>query len=273
MARYWFSRTFGNNTGSGGGGGTPPTAPTLAIADNADGTGGVATISGGDAGSTHTLYSQAVDGELGTSTWTSRGSRSGNGTITITLSGSFTTGYYWWRVVASNADGEALSNLVYQPLTSGTTAVLYRCLTGVRSRIQGLSLSGIASTSVLIREVPSDRYFKSGDIALPGVVIAPVLGEQMNPLLGTNIRDDVGYPIGVFIVAASNQNLTPAAGNYKWREQIARAFRNQRLPGVSEVWNCQVEPSAITDPGAWERANLFVSAMTLRFFSREVRGI
>lgn len=269
MARYFFSRFFGPGSGASA---TPPTAPTLAVADNADGTGGVATVSGGDASATHTLYSQAVDGELGTAAWTSRGSRTGNGTITITVSSSLPVGYYWWRVVAATAGGESLSNLVYQPLTSGTTAVLYRCLTGARSRIQGLALSGVANASVVIREVPNARYLQAGDVALPAVVIAPVLGEQMNPAAGTNVRDDVGYPVGVFLVAASNQNLDPVALNYKWREQIARAFRNQKLPGVTEVWGCAVEPSAITDPGAWEK-NHFVSAMVLRFASREVRGI
>lgn len=270
MARYWFSRTFGNN--SGGAGAAPPAAAALAVSDNADNTGGVATISGGDAGVTNTVYSQRVDGELGTAAWISRGSRSGNGTISLTIGGTLTAGYYWWRVQSVTAGGSAESNLVYQPLTDGASAVLYRCLTAARSRIQGLSLSGIANVSVVIRTAPLDRHFHSGDVALPGVVLAPVLSEQMSAAAGTNLRDDVGYPIGVFILAADNQTLTPVAAQYKWREQIARAFRNQKLPGVSEVWSCVVEPAAITEPGAWNR-NLYVSALILRFFAREVRGI
>jgi hypothetical protein len=269
MARYWFSRSFGNNSG---GSAAPPAAATLAVTDNADNTGGVATVSGGDAGATNTVYSQRVDGELGAATWTSRGSRAGNGTITLAIGGTLTAGYYWWRVQSVTAGGSAESNLVYQPLSDGSSAVLYRCLTAVQARIQGLGLSGIANASVVIRQAPLDRHFKSGDLVLPGVVLAPVLTEQMNTTAGTNTRDDVGYPIGCFILAAGNQAIAPTAAHYKWREQIARAFRNQKLPGVSEVWSCVVEPAAINDPGAWER-NLYVSAMVLRFFAREVRGI
>ena len=61
--------------------GTAPTAANLNIVDNADGTGAVATISGGDAGATYTVYTT----RSGTRDWTSSGSRVGNGNVSLSL--------------------------------------------------------------------------------------------------------------------------------------------------------------------------------------------
>lgn len=66
-------------------------APTLTIADNGDGT-ALATI-GNAAGATVELFAQ-VDGA-----WASQGTRSGNGTITATV----TPDGYWWKATATTA--------------------------------------------------------------------------------------------------------------------------------------------------------------------------
>jgi hypothetical protein len=66
-------------------------APTLTIADNGDET-ALATI-GNAAGATVELFAQ-VDGA-----WASQGTRSGNGTITATL----TPAGYWWKATATTA--------------------------------------------------------------------------------------------------------------------------------------------------------------------------
>ena len=270
MPWTFFSRTFGNNTGGGGGGGTPPTAPTLAVSDNADGTGGVATISGGDAGSTHTVQSQTVDGELGTATWTTRGSRAGNGTVNVAPG----NGYYWWRVVASNANGTSLSNLVYQPLTSGVQALYERILVAVQARIQTLSLTGIASGSILLRKVPWDRDIGTAKTyAYPVVQVSPHGQETMVPTAGTNQKDDVGYAVLVSMMDIDNQRQTyQREQRLRWREAIARTFRHARLPGISEVFDCVVEPNVVVHAPNWLDQNLWTSFLVLRFVARESRG-
>lgn len=265
---FWWPRI-----GAGAGAAAIPTAPTLAVSDNADGTGGVATISGGDAGSTHTVYSQTVDGELGTSTWTSRGSVTGNGTVAVTPTADR---YYWWYAKAVLSGSQSISNLVYQPITSGAFSVHYQCLLAAQARIQGLSLSGIASASIRVQKVPvasADLWGATKTYAFPGIILSPLGTERMNPMAGTNVRDDVGYPVVVSIFDADNQSVTANHNKYLlWRQKIARAFRNQRLPGVSEIIYATVETGPILDPAQWMQ-NRFHSAMTLRFTSREIRGI
>lgn len=239
---------------------------TLAISDNADGTGGVATISGA-AAETITVYSQTVNGQLGTATWTSRGSRSGDGTVNVSPG----DGYYWWY--ASGATS-GISNLVYQNLSSGTQAVLYRCLTGVQALVQSLALSGVANGSIVVRKLPIDRFSAAGEgLSLPAIVIAPWGTETMRAADGTNERDDVGYPVAVTIFAADQQHLTQDLDTYtKWREQIARTLRQNTLSGVSEIYTCQIEPGPIVDLAAWVQKTLFVSGLVARYTSREVRG-
>ena len=252
------------------GSGTAPTAPTLAVSDNADGTGGVATITLGDAGSTHTVQSQTVDGELGTTTWTTRGSRTGNGTVNVAPG----NGYYWWRVVASNADGESVSNLVYQPMTSGTLALYDRILTAVQARIQSLALNGVANASVIVRKVPWDRDAGAGKTyAFPIVQVSPHGQEQMVPTAGTNLKDDVGYAVLISVMDLDNQHQTNLRERrLRWREAIARTFRHARLPGITEVFDCVVEPNAVVHAPNWLDHNLWTSFLVLRFVARETRG-
>lgn len=76
---------------------TPPATPTITFADDGDGTGGTLTIADGDAGVTNTAFYQSPWG----TSWTSGGSRSGNGTVALTL----TAGRYYVYVVAEDGDG------------------------------------------------------------------------------------------------------------------------------------------------------------------------
>lgn len=93
--------------GYGNYGATSVTPCTLSVSDNADGTGGVATISGSQGG-TVTVYSLS---QFGT-TWTSRGTRTGDGTVTLALA----DGWYWWYAEESSIK----SNLVFEPFTGET---------------------------------------------------------------------------------------------------------------------------------------------------------
>lgn len=269
MPFTFFGRTFGNN---GAAGPTLPAAPLLSMADNGDGTGGVATISAADSGASITVYSQTVNGELGTNSWTARGSRAGNGTVSVAPS----SGYYWWQATAATAGGVAISNLVYQPLTSGAEAVLHRLLQAVRARIQGLALASILNASVVVRKVPSERNVGAAQaVKYPCVQIAALGAERIDPHQGTNQKDDVGYPILVTLLDKENDQspTTNLARNLLWREKIIRAFRQQRPVGVPECFTCAVEPAAIVDPATWLAQSLWSSSLVLRFTSRESRGI
>lgn len=68
-----------------GGGGSPPATPSLSVADNGDGTGAVATISGSTAGASNTVQAVSLSAS-GSVSWTDFGPRTGDGTQALALS-------------------------------------------------------------------------------------------------------------------------------------------------------------------------------------------
>lgn len=240
---------------------------TITFTDQEDGTGVTVTIAGGGAGDLHEIYTQAFSGGLGSSgTWTKAGDRTGNGTVDLVL----TNGHYFGYVLT---DGHEAHPVEYFVSTGGTTSVHYRCLEAVKARILLCDLQDLADASVIIRQLPSDRGFDDGEYTLPGIVISQIGVENQSPSEGTNIRDDVQYPVTITILAAGNQDLVTNQEKYlKWREQINRALRNQRLTGVDEVYRVTVTPGPITSPNAaWN--NYYHSQLIIRCVSREIRGI
>ncbi len=97
---------------------TPVRKPLLAVADNGDGTGGVATITGSAPQSTNTLYYTSWGGLGGAFDWTSYGARVSDGTIAVGLP----PGAYFFQVVSVKNGATALpSNLVELSFTGPTT--------------------------------------------------------------------------------------------------------------------------------------------------------
>lgn len=91
-----------------------PATPTLTIADNGDGTGAVVTIAGSTAGSTNQVYTVSRSG----GSWTLGGSRTGNGTVVVTLA----TGGYLVYVLSSLSGGYAISAVSTFSVTDSTLA-------------------------------------------------------------------------------------------------------------------------------------------------------
>ncbi len=247
--------------------------PLLAIVDHGDGS-ATATIAGSTAGSTNTLYYQAVDGQLGGSTWIAAGSRTADGTITLTVPG----GYYWWYAASVISPDEVVSNMVYQNIASAADPVHWQCLEGVQAVVQSMSLAGVANTSIVVRKLAADRILgalKAGTLGvpLPAVILLPDT-EQQDAAQGNNSLDDIVYPVLAMLIMVDNQEPTLAANLptvLQWRERLNRAFRQQRLAGVSTIIDATVEPHTIVDPQGWA-AGYFVSALCIKFTSREPRG-
>jgi hypothetical protein len=248
---------------------TPPLAPTLAVADEANGGGIVATVTGGSAGATHTLYRQPVDGELGTANWVSTGSRAGNGTISVTVP----AGYYWFVVEASLNGQIAGSNLVYLAVTDGADDIQARVVAAVTARIQLLDLDGIAA--VYGDEV--DPW--SQDLELPAVVVTD-LDETIVQEGGTTGHDDYLHPVYVVfrvsdghskVMVVDGAEVNSANQIRKWAGTVMRSFQSQRLPGVSEVQWCEVEPAEVIAERDGQPESVF-SALRIRARTRESRG-
>ena len=159
----------------------------------------------------------------------------------------------------------------YLPPAAPYVPVYARCLSAVFARVQSLGLGGIAAESIVLREVPWARDFTQGVLDLPGIVITPEGAESASISAGTNRRDDIGYPILVTLLAADNeQSVDNLRAVLRWREVIARAFRQQRLSDVDEVIACQVENRPVIGAEAYQKGML-QSALLLRFISREPR--
>lgn len=240
----------------------PLAEPTLTITDLADGTGVTATIAGGDGAATNTIRYQRVDGELGTSTWTTLGSQVGNGT-TGTLAAP--VGLHWFRCDSVLAAEAVVGNLVYAAVTSGDDAVLDQIMESSIARIQLLNDPWIGNR-VYKQVQPSEV-----NIAMPCCIVS-LAGLLETDEGGTNIRDDVGYPLRVDLVdraSPDDKRIIPLVT--KARQSIQRAFRQQRLPGVPETYVCRVEPAPIYDPEL-PAYQIALSSFVLRFVAREVRG-
>lgn len=240
-------------------------AVTLAITDNEDGTGGVATVSGVTGGTTTTVYYAVFTGVMQAYTWVSAGTVVGNGTLAVGLA----TGYYVWFATNDNAGAVTASNLVYQNLTNtDTEAVYFQILEAVANRIELLNLSGINASKIIKRWMPRERQ----ETANPPVIVISPMGteEDASKVMA---RDDVGYPVLVVMVdAANNDNVHQMNRNLLWREKIAKAIRNQRLPGVSEVYIGKIDYGSVIDPNSFMN-NSWVSVLMFRFYTREQRGL
>ena len=182
-------------------------------------------------------------------------------------------------VLASESGTFAVTAPVYFNATTGDDAIMQQCLDGVKARLDLLVLDGIATGNIIVRLVPLDKGIGIGEVkAYPAILVAPPpdSGLVMPFNEGVNRRDDVTYPVIVGIVdplATGGDYLTKNQNrNYLWQQQIVRAFRNQRLPGVDEVYSTIVEATQITNMQAW-RNSTFVSFAIFRFVSREIRGI
>lgn len=150
--------------------------------------------------------------------------------------------------------------------------LLFDILTAVRADLQALNLPGLSAANIVVQKVPGDRVQDLPSVPLPCLLVAPHGSESADPLAGTNLRDDIVYPIRVTILAADGTDQQFGFQQYLgWRETIRRSFHNQRLT-ANLCFTVQVQPLAIVDRSAWTERGLFVSGLVLNCFSREPRG-
>jgi len=259
--------------GGGGGGGSPLPAPVLSIADDATvPTGAVATVSGSRAGTTNTISYQVVNGLFApNSTWTPCGSRTGDGTVAVTLP----AGIYWFRCVSATASQTTVSNLVFAGLTDGLAAVHERSIQAIEAGLAEIVEAGLLPGIALVTRIYDQVELNLVRMDLPGIAVCVSLPGQTSReemLGGTNARDDVAYPIYVILMDRVGGDYTPARpGFLLWRQVVRRAFINVPLLPVPEVYVVKVTPGPILefkqrDYNRCGSTNLF------RAISREIRG-
>ena len=220
--------------GSGSITGSDPNVCTLTISDNGDGTGGVATIGNSSGGATNTLYGAIWT--AGTLTWTSIGSRSGNGTITLTSQGS-----YLWYVGSSLAGFSSASQAIYKPLTN-TTGVATDALEDqlADAIVFELVQAGMLWTTLFTTEgtVPyrtrypiygDDGYYASTQLATLKISVVPVAIARTRLARGGNGRElvyDIAIDLQRMIEPKDDTNLKKFS---RLAEQIHDYFDNGHL--------------------------------------------
>ncbi len=148
------------------------------------------------------------------------------------------------------------------------TAILEDILTTVQTEIQGLSLTDIADNHIHIQKLATTRDFQTDDF--PAILIAPGT-PKLNAQAGTNLRDQIEYSVGVYIVDNDNQNQTINRNKYlTWYETIVKKFRTPRLTGVDSIVNSFVAPGAVVDQD-WFQVGEYHAGVTLWFISWETR--
>lgn len=244
---------------------------TLTWADAADGTGGTATIAGADAEAV-TVYAQVVDATgLRSPTWVEVGTRSGDGTVSVTL----TPAYYWARADGEVSGSPAISNLVYALASDHEDALASRCVDAVAARLAGLIMA--AASDAASASSPNERVYKhalpnENLMQYPCILLSHESTQETQEGMTTG-KDDIGYPIRVRLIDRADA-IQPARRKLwlMWRQQMFRGLRNQRLAGITEILTVKVEPGPVLDPQPPEY-QIVVLSFVVRCLVRETRGV
>ncbi len=246
----------------------PVTAPTISVVDNEDGTATI-TITGADAGHTVTLYTQNVNLEQSANTWTTQGSRTGDGTIAVSLANGF---YYFYVEADDGANIQVGSTPQRSRVSDGTADIYTRCLEATQATLRELSLTGVPDARVHLRTLPQD----SANLVTPCVFVFPFGAEGHDPRAGTTSRDELIYPVMIAYVKAGNQETGNSAARAAYldaRQKISDTFRNQRLPGVPESNDVLTSYRDVVDSNAWLNHNLFAGGIVLQIKIWQQRGM
>ena len=238
-------------------------AVSVTITDNGNGS-AAWQLAGLDASDDWEAYIATYDGAAGGS-WSlqSSGTYAGNGQPSFT--GINDNGHYLGYVV--DTTGLEVSPVVYFRITDGTESVFEQILDAVVAKIKALALSGIASSSVVLRKRPWDR-----NLTKPAVIVSPAT-EIRDHLAGSNELDQTEYGCLVTVWQDSNQDLTTNLTRHlQWRQDITREFENQVcITTVSEALSCKVEPGMVVIPDKF-LSGYDVFTLIIRVVAREARG-
>lgn len=228
----------------------------LTVVDNADGTGATVTVAG-SLGGTVTLYQADMTDGLASASFSSAGSRVGNGNVTISGTGSF-----WIYGVEATTVSLVIG---YRATTSAADSIWDECLDATVTRIQSLSLTG--SPTVAKQKFPWNLK-----TIVEGIYVSPV--RESIAVGPTNTKDDIGYGVQVTAFQASNHSLTSNLSRFtNWRERVSNAFRHQVPSGLElKIRDVNVEPGPVIDLSKF-KDQFDSGALVVRYYRRETRGI
>lgn len=222
-----------------------------------------ATIAG-SLGASVSVYYTPADRPWPGDAWILGGTRTGDGDVEVLCDPRHYFAY------------AATTTAVAQPerfaVTTGEDALATRCRVAVIAILQSLALEEIGD------RVYDHQYPDGTEMEYPCIGVHLYnLSEQQEQ--GLNAADYISYPCRVIIydTAIKRTDHTQSAKNDLWRQSIYRAFRDQHLPGVSEVRYVRVEPLLIANLDQSEidgrQFDYFAGGFTIRCVAMEPRGI
>ena len=157
-------------------------------------------------------------------------------------------------------------------------SIWLKILEGVQARVdsvvysseRGDNMAYPSPDSTIIQEDFDSDY----GYAFPSLLIIPGFEHKIDPLDGTNERDDYVYPVMVQIIDRKSMDYAVGAPSHlKWREQIARAINQQKLAGVPEVYIGLATSVSRVNRDLWEQHRYFVGGVEMYFKTRLTRGL
>ncbi len=247
-------------------------AAVLTVVDNAAVPSGVvATIAGSGGASTNAMFYMRVDAGQTFTTWQTAGTRTGDGTVAITLN----TGIYWFRCDNTSGGSTVTMNFVLLGVTDGLKAVHERIIAGIVAGLPTLiaagKIPGIGSAQRIVDMTELD-FTKMDFPALAVCTQLSASAPAEQQLGGSNLRDDIGFATYVVFLDNPGGKYVEARPSFLLaRQNIFRWFRQQHLAGVADVYNCKPEPGPVLeikrDSLAWVGTTLL-----LRHLVRDIRG-
>ena len=201
---------------------------TLAITDNADGTGATASVTG-TSGAGVTVYTQPSGGAF-----SAAASRTGDGTIALPG-----LGYFWAYALLSSGLGSPSTILLYGA-TAGTLSCLRRCQDAIAAILSAKTFAPLDNGNV--PTVTTRKASQALDVGLP-VCVVSIEGLSQSPSgkpWDSEGHDLTGYPVGVGFLDVSAALAQDADQYTLWRETAELAVQNRFLPGASEVYTVKV---------------------------------
>lgn len=245
--------------------------PTLTLADSGNGSGAIATVAGSTSGSTNTIYATQWAGGFINQAYTSYGSRTGDGAVSLALGLG-----YWFVYCGSTKSGLDGANSLVSGVrvTDGAAALFNQCCDAIVAKIQALSLpSPWLPANVLKVKFPWTRTLIQGTVSA-GIWVSPV-SDQIKQSL--NQSDDWGEAVQITAAQISNTVLTTGLpAHLLCRQQIVDALLpvagQSALAGVTDVYNVVIESGPVIDQASFQM-QFDVGAIVARCMIRRTRGV
>jgi hypothetical protein len=227
-------------------------------------TGCVVTITG-SGGGTVTVSAMRVDNPP-PSNFVAGGSRTGDGTVSLSLEKGF-----WWVYAATSS---SVSNVVQVQVTDGTDSVPVKCRQAIESRIKALQLKKAGGDPLpLYVQFEPDWTGNS----YPCIVMSVDNVAETDRGNTTSAKDFIGYPTRITISDSEGGGAVQDHRKMTWLEntryQVMRAFSNQPLPGIPDVSRCVIEPAPIYSPEAGQYFQRLMTYFTIRCVANVPRGL